>query len=248
VLVLDSHDTTTPLSGEVGVIVELGLELLAELLKIDEVFTTDFGESEAGGGLEMNKLTEVSLATDEAEGDTLLSAESGQVNNELDGVNIVGDDNHLSLVLLDKGGHVVETELEVHGLVTLLRLTSFSFSLQSSGLLGLGLRSVLGEQFKELGSLVLLESLAELVDGGGHLQSLHQDSLLSLNSNVARPFDETGKVTLGLDIASKSEVLNSLLEERTIAGAGGGASLGLNDLLSLSFLHLYGTTISQVSC
>lgn len=61
-------------------------------------------------------------------------------------------------------------------------------------------------------TLVLLEGLRELVDGGGHLQSLHKNSLLSLNSNVTRPFDEAGEVTLGLDISSKSEIFSILLE------------------------------------
>lgn len=62
-------------------------------------------------------------------------------------------------------------------------------------------------------TLVLLKGLAELVDLGRHLQSLHEDSLLSLDANVARPFDEAGEVTLGLDVTSKSEVSSVLLEE-----------------------------------
>ena len=86
---------------------------------------------------------------------------------------------------------------------------------------------------------VLLEGLGELVDGGGHLQSLHEDSLLTLDTDVARPSDKAGKVALGLDISSKTEVASILLEERTRAGAGTtSTSLGLDDLLSLSFLHL----------
>ena len=156
-LVLDSHDTTTPLSEKVGVVVELGLEEGAELLEIDEVFASHLGQSDAGGGLEVDKLAKVGLATDEAEGDTLLAAESGQVNNELNRVDVVSDDNHLGLVLLNEGGHVVETELEVHGLLSLLggALVSgaaLSLSLESVRLLLLGLWGVLGEQFKELGS------------------------------------------------------------------------------------------------
>ena len=64
-------------------------------------------------------------------------------------------------------------------------------------------------------TLVLLEGLAELVDAGGHLKSLHENSLLSLDADVARPFDEAGEVTLGLDVSSKSEILGILLEQRT---------------------------------
>lgn len=78
-----------------------------------------------------------------------------------------------------------------------------------------------------------------MVDGGGHLQPLHQNSLLSLDADVARPFDKAGEVALGLDVSSKSEILSVLLEERTGSSASTtSTSLGLNDLLSLSFLHL----------
>ena len=66
-------------------------------------------------------------------------------------------------------------------------------------------------------TLVLLEGLAELVDGGGHLQSLHEDSLLALDANVTRPLDEAGQVTLGLDVSSKAEVASVLLEQRPSA-------------------------------
>ena len=90
--------------------------------------------------------------------------------------------------------------------------------------------------------MIFLNSLGELVDGGGHLESLHEDSLLSLDSDVLGPFDETGEVSLWLNVTSESEVLGSLLEERSLTNvitASWGTSLGLNDLLSLScFLNL----------
>ena len=64
-------------------------------------------------------------------------------------------------------------------------------------------------------TLVLLKGLAELVDLRGHLQSLHQNSLLSLDTNVARPFNEASEVALWLDVSSKSEIFSTLLEERS---------------------------------
>jgi len=69
VLVLDTHFTTTPLSAEIYGIVELGHEDLGELFEILVVLFVDFGESEAGSGLLVDELTEVGLASDEAEGD-----------------------------------------------------------------------------------------------------------------------------------------------------------------------------------
>jgi hypothetical protein len=157
VLVLDTHDTTTPGSEQLGVIVELGLEDAAELFEVDEVLTSHFGKSDASGSLLVDELAKVSLATDEAEGNTLLAAKSGQVNDEFDRVDIVGDHDQLGLVLLNQSSNVVETELEVHWLLSLLGGTfasslALSLRLESVTLLLASLRLVLGEQFKELGS------------------------------------------------------------------------------------------------
>ena len=148
-LVLDAHNTTAPSPGELSVIIVLSLEGLSELLKVDEVLAADAGESNSRSGLHVNELAKVGLATDEAEGDTLLSAKSRQVDDNLKRVNVVSDDDKLGLTFLDEGGHVVKTELEVHGLLSLGSVLLGS-SLQTLSLLLLGLRSVLGEQFKEL--------------------------------------------------------------------------------------------------
>jgi hypothetical protein len=82
--------------------------------------------------------------------------------------------------------------------------------------------------------------VGELVDGRGDLESLHQDSLLPLNSDVSWPFDETGEVSLWLDVSSNSEVSGSLLEKRCLTGtASRCVALRLDNLLSLnSFLYL----------
>ena len=150
VLVLDAHDTTAPILAELSVIVVLSLEGVAELLEIDVVLTADVGEGKSGGGLHVDELAKVGLAADEAEGDTLLSAESGQMDDDLNGVDVVGDHDKLSLTLLNESSHVVETELDEERLVS-LGSTLLSGSLQTLGLLLLGLGLVLSEQFKELG-------------------------------------------------------------------------------------------------
>ncbi len=66
-------------------------------------------------------------------------------------------------------------------------------------------------------TLVLVDSLGELVDGGWDLEALEKNALLSLDANVLRPFDEAGKVADWLDVTTDSEVLGRLLEERTLA-------------------------------
>ena len=65
-------------------------------------------------------------------------------------------------------------------------------------------------------TLVLVNSLGELVDSGWDLEALEKNALLSLDANVFGPFDEAGKVADGLDVTTDSEVLGRLLEERTL--------------------------------
>ena len=150
-LVLDAHDATSPALAEPGVLVELSGEVLAESLQVLEVLLVHFGEGDASGVLLVNELAKVGLATHEAVRHTLLSAESRQEDDHLDGVDVVGDHNELGLVLLNEGGHVVETELEVHGLGGLGRSTGLGRFLETLLLFLPGLRHVLGKQFKELG-------------------------------------------------------------------------------------------------
>ena len=88
-------------------------------------------------------------------------------------------------------------------------------------------------------TFVLVDSLSELVDCWGDLQSLEKHSLLSLDTHVLWPLDEASKVALWLDVTSETEVSWALLEERARArGRTSSGSLGFNDLLSLNFLHL----------
>lgn len=76
VLVLDSHNTTTPGSSQLVVLVELSSEVLGKSLEVLVVFLSDFSHGNAGSSLLMDELSESCLSLDEAEGDTLLSAES----------------------------------------------------------------------------------------------------------------------------------------------------------------------------
>eukprot|EP00351_Strombidinopsis_sp_SopsisLIS2011_P005452 CAMPEP_0116870352 /NCGR_PEP_ID=MMETSP0463-20121206/230_1 /TAXON_ID=181622 /ORGANISM="Strombidinopsis sp, Strain SopsisLIS2011" /LENGTH=163 /DNA_ID=CAMNT_0004506743 /DNA_START=157 /DNA_END=647 /DNA_ORIENTATION=- len=162
--------TPPPPGSSEGIgVVELILELLGKGLKVGEVFTADFGEGNTGSSLLVDELTEGSLSTDEAEGDTLLSAESGEEDHKLDGVDVVSNHNELSFLLLNKSGDVVKTKLEVNWLLSLLVLTGLSLRLKTEFLLLSVLGRVLGEELEKVGSLVLLESLSKLVDGGGDL-------------------------------------------------------------------------------
>ena len=156
VLVLDTHDTTSPGSSDVDVLnVVLG-ELVAELLNLDHVLSVDLSESNTGGGLEVNKLSEGSLSAEEAEWSSLASAESWEMDHELNWVNIVGNHNKLGLSFFDKSGDVVETEFEVLWLwrvvSVLAGLQSLSLLLESVFLFFLVFWGVFGEKFEEFSS------------------------------------------------------------------------------------------------
>ena len=224
-LILNSHNTTTPGSVEVGVVVELSSESVLEVVEVSEVFLSDIGEGNTGGGLGVAELSESGLTLDEAEWDTLLSAESWEVDHEFHWVGVVGHADELGLTFFDEGGDVVETELEVVWLGTNVSLSSslsgFSFLLESSLLFLLVFWAVLGQELEKAGGLVLVNGLLELVDGWWGLESQEHDSLLSLDSDVLWPFDESGEVSHWLDISSNSEVSWRLGEK-----GSSGSSLG----------------------
>lgn len=112
VLVLDAHNTATPVSSEGLVLVELSAEVLGKNFEVLEVLLADFSESDASGGLLVDELAEASLTLNEGEGDSLLSAESREESEEFNGVNVVSNNNELSLTLFNEFSDVVETELD----------------------------------------------------------------------------------------------------------------------------------------
>jgi len=218
VLVLNSHKTTTPGDLVGSVLVELGHEVLLEGIEILEVLLSNLGEGDAGSGLGVAELSESGLTLDDAVWDSLLSAESWEEDHHLKWVDIVGDDNELSLTFLDEGGNVVKTELEGDWLwsdeaVLLSALSGLSLGLESGLLVLGGLWGVLGEELEKLGGLVLVNGLGELVESWWGLESHEEDSLLSLDSHVLWPLDESGKILLWLDITTDSEVSWGLLEK-----------------------------------
>lgn len=151
VLVLDTHNTTAPVSAELIVVVELLTEVGRKSLKVLEVFLVDFGQSNSGSSLHVNELAEVGLAADKAVRNVLSSAEGGQVNNSLNWINVVGDHNQLGLAFLNEGSHMVEAELNVDGLGGLAGTTVLGGLLETELLFLLGLGLVLTEQLEEFG-------------------------------------------------------------------------------------------------
>ena len=133
----------------------------------------------------MNELAESGLALDEAVGDTLLSAESREENEELDGVAVVSHNDELGLTLLDELGNVVKTELNNEGLGSLLGVSTTDLGLGfllESGLLVLLGRRALDERLQALELSAHGVHLAaqardlshRLLDGGEVLTAEHE--------------------------------------------------------------------------
>lgn len=152
---------------------------------------------------------------------THLTAESGKEDDELNWVNIVGNEYELGLLGLDEGNDVVETVLDR---VWLLRDVLLLLALSDGGgllvqtllLLDLGLRAVLVEELKGLGGGVAVESLRELGDRWWDLQAHVEDLALALQAHVLGPADHARQVALGLDVLANAIVAWAALDERVL--------------------------------
>lgn len=144
-LVLDAHNTTTPSSAELFVVVELFAEVSRKSLQVLEIFSVDFSQSNSGSSLQVNKLAEVGLATYEAVWNILASAEGWQVDNSLNWINVVSNHNELGFTFFDESGNVVKTKLDVDWLGGLINTTVLSLLLKTELLFLLGLWLVLSE-------------------------------------------------------------------------------------------------------
>lgn len=112
VLGLLAHNTATPLTRDVLVVVEGLLHGLADGVQVLTVGGIDGSDSQAGGSLLTAQLSEAGLGLDNAVGDVLLAAESRHPADELNRVHIVGDHDELGLLGLDQLGDVVDAELD----------------------------------------------------------------------------------------------------------------------------------------
>ena len=68
----------------------------------------------------MDDRAETGLTLDDGVGDTHLAAEGREKDDELDGVDVVSDDDERGLLSFDQGDAVVETVFGEEGLLALL--------------------------------------------------------------------------------------------------------------------------------
>lgn len=169
----------------------------------------------------VNDRSESGLALHNGVGDTHLPAESGKEDNELDGVNIVGDEDKRSLLVLNKTNDVVETVLDgvrLGGNILLLLAVLDGGGLLGKTLLlvGLGLGAVLVEKLESLGGSVAVEDLLELGDRWRDLETEVQDLALALQADILGPSHHTREVASGLDVLANTEVAGALLDKRVL--------------------------------
>ena len=193
---------------------------------------------------------ETGLALDDGIGDAHLLAEGRKEDNQLNGVNIVGDEDERGLLVLNETNNVVEAVLDNVGLLAdillLLALLDGGGLLEKTLLLlGLGFGAVLIEELESLGSGVLVEDVLELGDRRGDLEAEVENLLLALETDVLGPLHHARQVALGLDVLADTEVAGPLLDERVLvpcqrskvaapAAHGGWGETDLGGLLGTS--------------
>jgi hypothetical protein len=173
---------------------------------------------ESGTDLLVDDGTKTSLALNDGVRDTHLAAESGKEDNELNGVDVVGDQDKRGLLVLNETNNVVETVLDVVGLLAdILLLLAIGngggLGVETLLLLNLGLGAVLVEELEGLGGGVAVQGALELSDGRRNLEAEVQDLLLALEADILRPLDEATEVALGLHVLANTEVTGAALDE-----------------------------------
>ena len=169
----------------------------------------------------MDDRAESGLALDDGIRDTHLSAECWDEDDQLNRVNIIGDENQSGLLVLNQADDVVETVFDgiwlLADILLLLALLDCSGLLQQSLLLlRLALRSVLVQKLESLGGSVSVEDVLELGDRGWNLQAEIEDLLLALEADILGPLNHAREVSSGLDVLADTEVTCFLLDKRVL--------------------------------
>mmetsp|Transcript_24989 Transcript_24989/g.33120 ORF Transcript_24989/g.33120 Transcript_24989/m.33120 type:complete len:298 (-) Transcript_24989:56-949(-) len=244
-LCLKSHDSSSPLSEKLGILVE---HLKTQVLEGSEggsILLVDASEAYNSSSLLVYKSSKTSLVLYNKVWDFHLTAESRHPHDKLNGVNIAGDKNKLGLLLLNKSSYVLKTVFDLVFSASRGRSTrgSSGGSLFDALLLGsISLGTVLGEKVEHSHGLILANGFGKLVDGRGDLKTLVEDSTLTLDAYVLGPLYETGEITArGTNGSTDSEGTRSGGEKGIgLFGCRGGFD-GLAALLGSSFLwcHFY---------
>jgi len=217
-LTLVRDNTTTPvLSDLIKAVVVVRLNGIGDLCQGTTILRVDVSQTEGSTCLALTECAKTSLALHNAVWNTHSSAESGQVEYQLNGINIMSNDDKLCLLGFNEGGDGVHTLAD--GQCPLGRLIGLSFSLLGGTspkpllLRLLGFRAILVQEREQVDGSLPIQGLRELVDWWRNLDTAVKDGLLPLEANVFGPTDETAQITTWLDVLTDREVLGSLFKE-----------------------------------
>ena len=214
-----AHDATTPVSPMLVMLVIVALlDRADELAQLRLVLATHLRQRQHGRSLLVDDGAEARLALDDRVGDAHLAAERGQEDNELDRVDVIGDEDEGGFLVLDERDDVIEAVFHGEGLLggiffLLALLDGRGFLEQALFLLGFGLRAVFVQELEGLRGGVAVEGVLELGDCGWDFEAHVEDLLLALEADVLWPFYHAREVALGLDVLADAEVAGALLEE-----------------------------------
>lgn len=193
----------------------VGLDSREEGRESSLVTGTDISDGNNGGSLLVDKSTETGLTLDNGVRNTDLSAESRDEDDKLKGVNVISNQNKLGLLVLNEGNNVLKTVLDSVGLLRNLLLllalgNSSSLLLESGLLLSTSLGAVVVQELESLSSGALVKNVLELSNGRRNLKTKRENLLLSLETNVSGPLDESVQIALGLNTVTEAEALGGL--------------------------------------
>jgi len=139
----------------IGSLVEVGLHCLDELVEGATITRLDVSDGEAGAVLPASHTTEASLVLHDAIGNAHLAAKSGEEENELDGIDVIGDADQLRLLFLHERRHGVNAVADhggaLGGGVALAIGAGLGTLAKTILLLLLGLGAVLVQKLEQLG-------------------------------------------------------------------------------------------------
>jgi hypothetical protein len=171
-----AHDSTAPVLPDfLSSFIVVSPDGLDDLTQVLLVLVVDFGKANGGALFSSDELSESGFAFDNAVWDVHLSAQSWEVDDDFDWVDVVGDEHELGLLSLDEvddfvdaGGEHVSSGFWGVWLTVGSGLCSGD---EAGFLFVFGLWSVLSSQFKHLSGVLFVQALIELVDSWGNLQS-----------------------------------------------------------------------------
>jgi hypothetical protein len=219
---LCAHDSTSPVPSMLLVLLGIALiDRAHQFAQLTLILSLDLRKRQHRRRLLVHYGPEPSLPLDDRVWDAHLPTQGREVNDQLDGVDVVGDENESRLLVLDQPDDVVQAVFDSEGflgyILLLLALGDGGrFSVEALFLGRLSFRTVFVQELEGLGGGVAVEGVLELGDRGGNLKAEVEDLLLALQADVFWPPDHAGEVAGGLDILADAVVAGAFLDERVL--------------------------------